>query len=125
MTTAAKVIISVLSLVMLAAPIMACAMPASAMTAAERNCCKRMAYECGKGMAKSHSCCQTTTVPDRTPAIKSSSDVDAKRPAMIFVHALAPMLAVATMPESGSTRWAIAIHSPPVSAPLTVSVLRI
>jgi len=108
MKTIAKVSVSVLSLVLLATPIMACVMPA-AMSAAERDCCKRMAQECGKkGMAKSHSCCQTTTVPDHLPAIKSSSsDISSRHPALVLVHALPPIPTVTTMPESGSSSpWA-------------------
>src|SRR5438445_1577295 len=74
MKPVAKAGVSLLSLLLFAAPIMACALPAMAMTAAERDCCKRMAGECGKkGM--SHSCCQTTTAPDHLPAIKSSAEV--------------------------------------------------
>src|SRR5207245_6937170 len=119
-----KVEVSLLSLLLFAAPIMACALPAMAMTAAERDCCKRMAGECGKtGM--SHSCCQTTTVPDHLPAIKSSSDVNSTHLALAFVNALPPIPTVATMPKSGSSPWVTDIHSPPVSPPDTISVLRI
>lgn len=121
-----KVGVSVLSLLLFAAPIMACALPAMAMNAAERECCKRMAQECGnKGMAKSHSCCQTIAVPDHLPAIKSSSDVGSQLLALVFVHALPPVPSIATMPESGSSPWATVIHSPPVSPPASISVLRI
>jgi hypothetical protein len=89
MRAVGKLVVSVLSLILLATPIMACVIPAAAMTAAERDCCKRMAQECGKkGIPKSHSCCQTTTVPDHLPAIKSSSDAGSKPVAMVFVHAL-------------------------------------
>src|SRR3989475_2032644 len=119
-----KVVVSLLSLLLFAAPIMACALPAMAMTAAERDCCKRMAGECGKkGM--SHSCCQTTTVPDHLPAIKSSSDVSSRHLALVLVHALPPIPTVATMPESGSSVQVVDIHSPPVSPPVAVSILRI
>src|SRR5207249_2517457 len=119
-----KVGVSLLSLLLFAAPIMACALPAIAMTAAERDCCKRMAGECGKkGM--SHSCCQTATVPDHLPAIKSSSDVSSIHLALVFVHALPLSPIVATTPKSGSCPWAADIHSPPVSPPATISILRI
>src|SRR5207237_2521946 len=120
-----KVGVSVLSLVLLAMPIIACVMPAFAMTGAERDCCKRMAQECGKGMAKSHSCCQTATVSDHPPAIKSSSDVNSRHLAVVLAHALPPIPTITTMPESGSSPWSAPIHSPPVSPPVTSSVLRI
>ena len=101
-----KVGVSLLSLLFFAAPIMACALPAMAMSAEERECCKRMAQECGNmGMGKSHSCCQTVSVPDHLPD--------------------GPIQAIATMPESGSSPWAADIHSPPVSPPAGISVLRI
>ena len=62
---AVKVGASALALVLAALPVMACTIPGAAMTAVERDCCKRMAQECGKtGMKQSHSCCQTTPVPD-------------------------------------------------------------
>ena len=121
-----KVGVSLLSLLLFAAPIMACALPAMAMSALERECCKRMAHECGdKGMAKSHSCCQTVAVPDHLPAIKSSSDVGSKHLAVALVHALPSISTTTTMLESGSSLWAADIHSPPVSPPASISVLRI
>src|SRR5882757_6632345 len=99
-----KVGVSLLSLVLLATPIMACVMPTATMTAAERDCCKRMGPECGKGMAKSHSCCQTATLPDHLPAIKSSApDVSSKHLALVLKHTLPPTQTVAMLPESGSS----------------------
>jgi hypothetical protein len=121
-----KVGVSLLSLLLFAVPIMACALPAMAMSAEERECCKRMAQDCGnKGMAKSHSCCQTVSVPDHLPAIKSSSDVGSKHLAVALVQALLPISTIAIILESGSSPWAADIHSPPVSPPASISVLRI
>lgn len=121
-----KVGVSLLSLLMLATPIMACLVPAAAMTASERDCCKRMAHECGsKGMPQSHSCCQTTTVPDHLAAIKSSSDVNLRHPTLFVAYAICPGAAISTVSVSGSSPWAADIHSPPVSRPVAISVLRI
>jgi 3-methyladenine DNA glycosylase AlkC len=121
-----KVGVSLLSLLLLATPIMACLVPAAAMTAEERDCCKRMAQECGgKGMPQSHSCCQTTTVPDHLAAIKSSSDANSNHSVLVVAHMLAPTLRVAALTEVGSSPWATDIHSPPVSPPATISILRI
>ena len=126
MSRVGKIGISVLSLLLLATPIMACAMEANAMTAAERECCKRMAGECGKGkMSQSHSCCQTVAIPDHLPAIKSSSGVHSKSLALVLVHALPAIATMAMIPESGSSPREADIHSPPVSPPITISVLRI
>ena len=121
-----KVGVSLLSLLLFAAPIMACALPAMAMSSEERQCCKRMAQECGNmGMGKSHSCCQTVSVPDHLPAIKSSSDVGSMHLTLALVHAVHPLPTMATIPESGSSPWAADIHSPPDSPPARISVLRI
>jgi hypothetical protein len=121
-----KVGVSLLSLLLFAAPIMACALPAMAMSAAERECCKRMAHDCGdKGMAKSHSCCQTVSVPDRLPAIKSSSQAGSKHLRLALAHALPPLPTITTIRESASSPLAADIHSPPVSPPASISVLRI
>lgn len=122
----AKFGVGVLALMLAAMPVMACTIPGAAMTAVERDCCKRMAQECGKtGMKQSHSCCQTTSVPDHLSALKSSSDVSAKHFAPVVLHLLPSMPAVAVVPESGLSLSAPDIHSPPVSPPASISVLRI
>ena len=121
-----KVGVSVVSLVLLATPIMACLMPAAAMTAVERDCCKRMAQECGNGkMSQAHSCCQTTTVPDHLPAIKSSSDDGSRHLALVLLHAVLPSSTPVAMTESGLSIREADIHSPPVSPPASISILRI
>jgi hypothetical protein len=120
-----KVGVSLLSLVLFATPIMACLIPEAAMTAAERDCCKRMAHECGNRGMSSHSCCQTTPVADHLAAIKSSSDANSMHLALVLAHALFPMPIVAMMREEGVSPWAVDIHSPPISPPATISVLRI
>jgi hypothetical protein len=121
-----KVGVSLLSLLLLATPIMACLIPAAEMTAAERDCCKRMAHQCGdKGMGQSHSCCQTTTVPDHFAAIKSSSDVNSQHLRLVVAYVIHPGPTIATLPEPRSSAWAADIHSPPVSPPIVLSVLRI
>jgi len=52
-------IVAVLMLASFAAPAMACLLPGMTMTAAEHECCRRMAGQCGSmGMASSHSCCK-------------------------------------------------------------------
>ena len=118
--------VSLLSLLLLATPIMACLVPAAAMTEAERDCCKRMAHDCGNsGMMKSHSCCQSTTIPSHLATIKSSFDGNPMHLGLVFAHALPSMLRIATIPEVGSSPWAAAIHSPPISPPVGISILRI
>jgi hypothetical protein len=121
-----KVGVSLLLLLVLATPMMACLIPEIAMTAAERDCCKRMAGDCGhKGKAQSHSCCQTIRVPDHLAAIKSSSVVNWQHPPMLVVYQVHPGLTIPTVLEFGSALLAVDIHSPPVRPPVVVSVLRI
>jgi hypothetical protein len=121
-----KVGVTLLSLLLFAVPIMACTLPAMAMTMAERECCKHMAQECGKtGMPQSHSCCQTATVPDHLPAIKISPDVNLEHPALVLLYALPPSPTVAMIAGFSSSLWAADIHSPPVSPPVAICILRI
>lgn len=121
-----KVVVSVVSLILLATPIMACVLPVAAMTAVEHDCCKRMAQECGNGkMSQSHSCCQTATVPDHLPAIKSSSDDGSRHVALVLLDAVLPSSTLIAMTESGLSVREAEIHSPPVSPPASISILRI
>jgi hypothetical protein len=69
----AKIGVSTLALLLAALPAVACAVPGTVMTAAERECCKRMADQCGySGMAKSHGCCEIQTAPNDFHALKAS-----------------------------------------------------
>jgi hypothetical protein len=126
MRSLSKFGVAAMLLVLLATPIMACVMPATAMTAAERDCCKRMAQECGRdAMTKSHSCCQTTTVHENLPAIKSSSDVGSRNLGGVLVYAVPRNPLLIAMTESGLSVREADIHSPPVSPPASISILRI
>jgi hypothetical protein len=75
---ATKAGVSILAMLLAVLPVMACARPGVAMTRAERDCCKRMAEQCGRsGMAKSHGCCQTQVSPGDLHALKAlSSELD-------------------------------------------------
>jgi len=100
MRPAFKAGVSILSLLLLATPIMACLIPAATMTVAERDCCKRMAGECGKaGMPQSHPCCQTTTVPSQFASIKSSSNVNTVQMALAVTYALHQRFIIPTLQE--------------------------
>jgi len=69
----AKIGVSTLALLLAALPVMACTVPGAVMTAAERDCCKRMADQCGhSGMAKPHGCCEIQTAPNDFHALKAS-----------------------------------------------------
>ena len=71
---AIKVGVSAVALMLAALPVAACVLPGAGMTSAERECCKKMAEQCGDmGMAKSHPCCQPTTTSLDFHALKASS----------------------------------------------------
>ena len=54
-----QIVSFVMLLVLCGLPAMACLIPGAEMTATERECCKRMAEQCGSmEMPSSHSCCQ-------------------------------------------------------------------
>jgi hypothetical protein len=121
-----KVGVSLLSLLLFATPIMACTMQATVVTAAGRDCCKRMAQECGKGkMSQSHSCCTTVEMPDHLPAIKSASAFSSQHSVLVLAHPLPQAPAAVTVVECSSATWASDIHGPPDSPPVIISVLRI
>ena len=109
-----------------ALPVMACVVPNGAMTPAERECCKKMAGQCGDmGMAKSHPCCQVTATPADFHALKTaSSQLD--HVSLVLFHAL-PLTAQADTYCSlgqGSSRVSCT-HSPPGLESLTTTILRI
>jgi len=120
---AAKVGVSILALLLAAMPVMACAKPAAAMTAAERNCCKRMAEQCGRSsMAKSHGCCQTQISPRDLQALKTpSSQLDH---CLLELHTQAIMLPAIAYPQL-ITNIASATPSPPGLISSSTTVLRI
>jgi|SRR5579863_21056 len=118
--------VGVLALAVLfaALPVMACAVTSAAMTPAERECCKKMAEQCGHaGMAKSHSCCETTTAPDFN-ALKTTSSPD--HFSLVLLHTL-PLTSQAdaffslTQGSSGVS----GTHSPPGLDSTTTTILRI
>jgi len=121
-----KVGVSLLSLLLFATPIMACTIQANAMTAAERDCCKRMAQACGKGkMSQSHSCCKTVAMQDHLPAIKSSSDFNSAHAILVLAHVLPQISVAMPLVEFAPAVWASDMHGPPGSPPVAISVLRI
>jgi hypothetical protein len=120
--------IGVLALTVLfaALPVLACAMPNSAMTAAERECCKKMAGQCGDmGMAKSHPCCQQTSTSSDFDALKTASSQDHHFSLIVF-HALSVPFEASS--NSSLAQWSSRIlytHGPPGLAPTFQTILRI
>ena len=126
MRLAAKFGVSILALMLAALPVAACVLPGAAMTSAERECCKKMAEQCGDmGMAKSHPCCKVTATPADFHALKSaSSQLD--HVSLVLFHAL-PLTTQADSYFSVA-QWSSRVsctHSPPGLESLATTVLRI
>ena len=121
----AKLGISSLVLLLAALPVMACAVPGAVMTAAERDCCKRMANQCGhSGMAKSHGCCEIQTAPNDFHALKASFS----QPDHSLIDLHAQPVASQTIADSHlllTTNTTFPTHSPPGLGYPATTVLRI
>jgi hypothetical protein len=121
-----KVGVSALALLLAALPVAACVLPGAAMTSAERECCKKMAEQCGDmGMAKSHPCCKVSATPADLRALKTaSSQLD--RVSLVLFHVL-PLTAQNDAYFS-LAQWSSRVsctHSPPGLESLTTTILRI
>lgn len=111
-----------LALSVFASPLMACLQPDATLTTEERECCRKMAGECGK-MPSSHSCCKTT-VRDTDPYL-SNSRVQISAPAQATL-AILPVNEIIGLPDLAS-QFVISsdAHAPPESPPVKTSILRI
>jgi hypothetical protein len=105
-------------------PVMACLVPDGTESAEARECCRKMADQCGDmGMMPStHSCCKVTTHQTDSYLVKSRFTSGRDQ------HLLMPLIAATndftsrTLSQAGSVAQA---HSPPVSHAETISILRI
>ncbi len=113
----------VLALILsLLAPTMACALPNAQMTAQEHACCQKMKGNCGSmRMPASHSCCQPSMQANHFDAVQPEST---SAPAAAAVAVL-PSPTIFNFPSLSFERVPLQQHSPPISPPPTVSVLRI
>jgi hypothetical protein len=121
-----KVGVFVLAALFAALPVMACAVPNAEMTPAERECCKKMARQCGDmGMAKSHPCCQSTATPADFHALKTAFS-QLHHVSLILSHAL-PLAAQADAYSSLAqlSSRVSCTHSPPGLGSTTTTILRI
>lgn len=106
----------------LLAPTMACALPNAQMTAVEHACCKKMKGNCGSmRMPASHSCCQQNMQANHFDAVQPESV------SMTVAAAVAVLPSPATFDFRSPSfeRISLQQHSPPISPPPTVPVLRI
>lgn len=102
---------------------MACMLPDALLTLEERECCKNMANDCEQmGMPESHSCCKVTVRQDDSYLVTHR---------ILPIHFHMPMSGllngtVASLPVPlPLAQPRVQAHSPPVSLPETISVLRI
>jgi len=121
-----KLGVSALVLMLAALPVAACVLPGAAMTSAERECCKKMAEQCGDmRMAKSHPCCKVTATPADFHALKTTaSQLD--HVSLVLSYAL-PLTAQTDVYFS-LAQWSSCVsctHSPPGLDSLATIVLRI
>jgi hypothetical protein len=103
-------------------PTVACFLPMRTMTAAEHECCKKMAHQCGSmAMPSSHSCCQhpdqrdnaVSPVPTCSPTRHVSASVVSQTD-IILIH------------SASISRHMPALETPPPEpSPACSSVLRI
>lgn len=125
MKFAAKFGVCLLALTLAVLPVAACVLPDAGMTAAEHDCCKKMAEQCGQaGMDKAHSCCQISAATEKLQALKTSAtqvgDLN-----LTIVHSL-PVSAPAISASVANTGLQILdVHDPPGLESLTTTVLRI
>ena len=121
-----KVGVFALAALFAALPVMACAVPNATMTPAERECCKKMARQCGDmGMAKSHPCCQSTATPVDLHALKTASS-QLHHVSLVLFHALP--LTAQTDTYCSLAQWSSRVsctHSPPGQESLATTILRI
>jgi hypothetical protein len=115
--------IGLLAFVLFGTPLLNCVTPPQAMTAAEKECCKKMAVECGRaGMASSHSCCQSDGAADTRPLLKSASPTITSH--TLFIANISH-LELLTSQSAILVSQPAQLHGPPGETPPNRTVLRI
>ena len=121
-----KVAVFALAVLFAGLPVMACVVPNAAMTAAERECCKKMAGHCGDmGMAKSHPCCQPTTTSLDFHALKAPSSSQDHLSLVVLQGLPISIQAITCLSLTPMAFRVSYTHSPPGLESLTTTVLRI
>ena len=118
-----KLAVLALVLSLWASPLMACMLPDAFLTVEERECCKQMADDCGQmDMPSSHSCCKLVVrqadsylVNSRFPTVHSVVGLT------LFITTTESSLPLS--PARANTGFLG--HSPPVSPPESIAILRI
>jgi hypothetical protein len=121
-----KIGVFALALMLAALPVAACVSPGAGMTSAERECCKKMAEQCGgAGMAQSHSCCQVSSSSSDHHALKApSSEFTDFTP--VVLHGFPVSIQVGAQFTLASVAFQVSrTHGPPGLDSLTTTILRI
>ena len=104
-------------------PVMACLLPDGGDAEAARECCRKMADQCGQmGMPSTHSCCKVTRRQSDSYVVKSRFASARDQ------HLSVPLIATTDNLPLGSFSLASSVaqaHSPPVSHAGAISILRI
>lgn len=100
-------------------PAMACLTPGVEMTAAEHDCCKRMAQRCGSmNMPNSHSCCQKD--------VRQPNSMFRTTRAQFVPPTTSEAQSISVLPKLAESEISLyQLHPPPESPPSTASILRI
>ena len=115
-----------MALALAALPVAACVLPGAAMTAAEQDCCKKMAGQCGHaGMTKSHSCCQVAAAPSNLQALKTSVTQAADFDFMASHSLLVSTQLIPALTAESATFQTSDVHDPPGLEALATTILRI
>jgi hypothetical protein len=122
----AKAGVLILAMLLAALPVAACVLPGASMTSPERECCKKMAGQCGDtGMAKTHPCCKVTATPADFHALKTPSS-QLNHVSLVLFHALP--LTVQSDAYFSLAQWSSRVscsHAPPGLESLNTTILRI
>jgi len=115
------------AIVLFAMPTMACLVPGTGLTAAERECCKKMSGECEQRHGtESHSCCQQTTDAKVFNLEVKSKSIGLNPLTFGHVAKLSPPGVLPSSPgELSPLQWIAESRGPPPLASLSSTILRI
>lgn len=115
-----------LALMLAALPVAACVLPGATMTTVEKDCCKKMAEQCGHaGMARSHSCCRISSAPSNLQALKTSATQVADLSFAVSHSLPVSTQSIAALKAPSLTFQISDVHGPPGLESLTTTILRI
>lgn len=119
----AKLGVALLAFLIAGAPLMACVLPWTSLSAEEQACCREMANQCGHDqMPSSHPCCKTVGPADHNALAKSSFKL-VREPQTLYL--LLPLIQVAEFPQLAVASYVALAHAPPEVPAASTDLLRI